>query len=285
MAKKKLYNTKRKLLIASRYQGGDILSNVRYWWNKRSRVRGYEHVAIFLKNKDIIRVSQDPSSPFYSKDLPRVDLKKVFGTSLRNAKRGTWNFFTVVCNHEGDPSPLDYILWHAYYCKKALKKGIGKVRDHYIRMNRLITRSLEEQLEDALKNHDWYHAMSDSHRVWATGERSLSRIKKLMREVDPIKAEDLWHSYAPEGFTPAGIIPLQRPIVEGDFFEVGENKKEFYQVIKVNKNTLVLNQVYDRESKYPNKDMFLGMSFRVPYPNVSWDKIKYRKKLYRLHIV
>ncbi len=39
------------------------------------------------------------------------------------------------------------------------------------------------ELEELLKHHDWYYAMSDDHRYYTAGRKSFEKIWKLMDEL------------------------------------------------------------------------------------------------------
>ena len=59
------------------------------------------------------------------------------------------------------------------------------------------------QLEELLKHHDWYYAMSEDMRYFRSGSKSYDEIWKLMKELKnnnhSAKADDLYKSYAPGG--------------------------------------------------------------------------------------
>lgn len=40
----------------------------------------------------------------------------------------------------------------------------------------------EEQFKQLLEEHDWYYGFSDDQRIWERGERTLRRIKQLMKD-------------------------------------------------------------------------------------------------------
>ena len=56
-----------------------------------------------------------------------------------------------------------------------------------------------QQLEDLLKHHDWYYAMSDDNYYYKQGRKSYEKIWKLMDELkDELKcteAENLYDKY------------------------------------------------------------------------------------------
>jgi hypothetical protein len=65
-----------------------------------------------------------------------------------------------------------------------------------------LTGEIWTDLEQRLKNHDWYYAFSDDHRVWQSGEASRHILLNLMNEavkIDPYKARKMFARYAPPG--------------------------------------------------------------------------------------
>jgi len=65
-----------------------------------------------------------------------------------------------------------------------------------------LTGEIWTDFEHRLKNHDWFYAFSDDHRVWQAGELSRSILLKLMQEavkVDAYKARKMFARYAPSG--------------------------------------------------------------------------------------
>lgn len=60
-----------------------------------------------------------------------------------------------------------------------------------------LAQTAESLLENALKKHDWYGAMSDDSRYWAASEASMQRIKELLLMVDQDTGRRLWNRYAP----------------------------------------------------------------------------------------
>jgi len=56
-----------------------------------------------------------------------------------------------------------------------------------------------EKLEQLLKSHDWYYAMSDDHNYYKSGRRSFEAIWKLMEEAKSegyfTEAENLYDNY------------------------------------------------------------------------------------------
>lgn len=65
-----------------------------------------------------------------------------------------------------------------------------------------LTGEIWTDLEHRLKEHDWFYAFSDDHRVWKAGELSRSILLKLMQEaakIDPYKARKMFKRHAPPG--------------------------------------------------------------------------------------
>jgi hypothetical protein len=59
-----------------------------------------------------------------------------------------------------------------------------------------------EQLEHALKHHDWYYGYSDDHRVWEAGTANWKRIVAgivILRDDNLNKTVDLYKYYCPWG--------------------------------------------------------------------------------------
>lgn len=56
-----------------------------------------------------------------------------------------------------------------------------------------------QELQKALKGHDWYYHYSDSMRVNDSGERSLKNIMKMVNELGQ-DGKDLYNQAAPEQF-------------------------------------------------------------------------------------
>ena len=53
-----------------------------------------------------------------------------------------------------------------------------------------------QQLEDLLKHHDWYYAMSDDNYYYKQGRKSYEKIWKLMDELKCTEAENLYDKYS-----------------------------------------------------------------------------------------
>lgn len=65
-----------------------------------------------------------------------------------------------------------------------------------------LTGDIWVDLEKRLKDHDWYYAYSDDHRVWMSGEKSRALLLGLLGEaakVDVYKARKMFGKYAPPG--------------------------------------------------------------------------------------
>lgn len=57
---------------------------------------------------------------------------------------------------------------------------------------------LIEQYEQALQNHDWDHAMSDSYRQHQKGKEQQKEIRKLFNQIDKKdEAIRIWNKYCP----------------------------------------------------------------------------------------
>jgi hypothetical protein len=54
-----------------------------------------------------------------------------------------------------------------------------------------------DDYRDALKAHDWWHMMSDDHRVYERGDRERKRLRALAVVLDP--DHTIWNQYAPKG--------------------------------------------------------------------------------------
>lgn len=64
-------------------------------------------------------------------------------------------------------------------------------------MNEL--RTLEE-IETALRTHDWFYDYSDDHSVWTKGNDQRKRIADALRTLPIEQARELWDRWAPKGF-------------------------------------------------------------------------------------
>ena len=56
--------------------------------------------------------------------------------------------------------------------------------------------SLSQELENLLKNHDWYHAWSDDNRVYKAGREVQDQINSLVNQLGP-EGKILYNRYAP----------------------------------------------------------------------------------------
>jgi len=58
-----------------------------------------------------------------------------------------------------------------------------------------------QDLEEHLKNHDWYYTYSDDHRYWTAGCESADRLTKEMNELKSLgfgaEAQALWDTHCP----------------------------------------------------------------------------------------
>jgi len=193
----KLYNTKRRLAI---HPGDSRNSHMKdlAWWSRSDY--GPQDFLLFFKGGKHLKVSFNQNSPHYTKNPPRIDRDKIFGVATKNRIDGTWKFVAYVYNHE---HKLSSVMTDAHVtARKSLKAGILKMREHYVRTNKLLSSSAEEKLEAALKSHDWWHMMSDDPKVWRRGEQSLAKIRDLYSQVDPQTGKGIWLKYAPKNVTP-----------------------------------------------------------------------------------
>ena len=274
----KLYNTKRKLSISPTFK---ILGGAHRKWGE---IRYLKEIAILYKDGHISRYSQDPDSLHYSSSFPyRFDKTEIFGVATKRNRDDSWDFHTHVYDHKGNYQPL-HLEAREQTLKGARKAGIQAVKDHYVRVNQILMQAPQERLEaelvEALKSHDWHYAMSDDHSYYVRGQASWKQIKKMMREMeDSDRAEELFRKYAPEGISGKGIIPKQRPIVVGDLFlkkdPHGFDVLYWYEVLKVNRRSLVLREKNFKKSTYFPRE-YLGDAFRVPYPQKKWNVIKHK---------
>jgi len=191
----KLFNTKRSLAI----HPGSLRLNHTKFLNDWSRSKaGPKDFVIFFKGGKYLKVSFNQNSPHYKRSVPKFDRNKVFGLATKIPRDGKWQFVAYVYDNEHNLRQLT--VTGETTARKALKKGILEMREYYVRINGLLLRSPEKKLEDALKSHDWWHMMSDDHRVWRAGESSMEKIKSLLDKVDDATGKELWLKYAPDQF-------------------------------------------------------------------------------------
>lgn len=50
-----------------------------------------------------------------------------------------------------------------------------------------------------LERHDWFHAMSDDHRVWASGDTDWRRLESIAKQVEG--GEELMREYSKHVFS------------------------------------------------------------------------------------
>ena len=55
------------------------------------------------------------------------------------------------------------------------------------------------QLDQLMKNHDWYYEMSDEHRVWESGRVERNEIENLMEKLGS-EAKKLWKKHTGEEY-------------------------------------------------------------------------------------
>lgn len=53
---------------------------------------------------------------------------------------------------------------------------------------------LEQAFIDRVWNHDVTYSYSDDMRVWREGDRSMSAIRAIARELDPQRAQMIWNA-------------------------------------------------------------------------------------------
>jgi hypothetical protein len=66
----------------------------------------------------------------------------------------------------------------------------------------------KQEFYDLCEKHDWYHAMSDDHRVWRAGESSMDRLK---REAQNWGYQDLLTAWSRYHYTGAPFGTPQSP--------------------------------------------------------------------------
>jgi len=53
-----------------------------------------------------------------------------------------------------------------------------------------------EEFETVLKNHDWFSAMSDDHRVWKRGQEEFKKIREMVNQQPEF--ENIFNQYKKE---------------------------------------------------------------------------------------
>lgn len=272
MKKKKLYNTKRRLSIAP-----GVMKDFYYWSSKK---RPDFNAVIFFKDGKHLRFSHDQNSPHYGTRLPSDFLQsKVFGVSIQIPKSKKWTFRTSVFDENG--KSIQFLGVGSRRIeenspKKALKTGIIELREYYVRLNKTLMRTPEQELEDLLKSRDWWATMSDSYSTWARGAYEAEETRRLMKEVGKDKAFELWDKYAPKDLSRNldDLFPEPREIKVGDLF-AGRNKT-YLEVMKVNRGSLVVAMKFTTvgEARPPY--------IRVAKPKSKWNQIKRKGEVYTL---
>ena len=94
-----------------------------------------------------------------------------------------------------------------------------------------------QDLDKALKTHDWYYEMTDDFRVWKKGSAELKNIHSLIKQVDKNMAMKLWKKYLPKEHPEMFPFPKHLvKVMEGDKVAGGKgdntnskdvNQKEF----------------------------------------------------------
>jgi hypothetical protein len=128
--------------------------------------------------------------------IPSAD---IIGTAFRNRQERTWSgTFTGL---HGNAMKVKEELGRTFFSSA---EDCG--RHALARYLEAFNAELEvladpaRHLERELKSHDWHCAMSDAPGVCGAGERHMQEIRKLMGDVDPATARELWTKYAPDGF-------------------------------------------------------------------------------------
>lgn len=79
-----------------------------------------------------------------------------------------------------------------------------------------------QNLENLLKNHDWYYEMSDDFRAWSVGKsewRAILTLVAICLRHDVLRTETLVQKYTPERYKPYMNAMLQ-------YYSTSEGKKE-----------------------------------------------------------
>jgi hypothetical protein len=58
--------------------------------------------------------------------------------------------------------------------------------------------NIEQELEKALRSHDWYYQYSDDSRAWQKGQDEKNEISSLMKQLPREKAVELYNKYCPK---------------------------------------------------------------------------------------
>jgi len=70
-------------------------------------------------------------------------------------------------------------------------------------INEATNKDLKE-LQDALESHDWWYMMSDDHRWYLSGTKSMNHIRDLVKRVNSAgltkEGEALWKKAVPKEF-------------------------------------------------------------------------------------
>jgi len=64
----------------------------------------------------------------------------------------------------------------------------------------ILNEDLEDDLEKALKQHDWFYNYSDDGRAYKKGQAQRDNIRNLMSKMDDTEAKKLWNKYAPKQY-------------------------------------------------------------------------------------
>ena len=122
------------------------------------------------------------------------------GLALRNNKTGSWSAQMRHPFHGG-------VLWTVgtfETAEGAAADLLGKARAA-VEAEAAVVADPVAHLERELERHDWYSVYSDDHSVWAAGERHITLIMDLMKQVPEETAKALFAKYAPADTTPPTV--------------------------------------------------------------------------------
>jgi hypothetical protein len=97
--------------------------------------------------------------------------------------------------------------------------------------------SLSQQLENLLKQHDWYYHMSDDHRVYKAGVEEEKQIRILMNQLGD-EGKVLYNKYKPKIFEQVKKSDIKKvEEVVAKFFETKTKKYDDNPVLKGKQKT------------------------------------------------
>jgi len=167
------------------------MKNLRHWINQAHlpRYTGPTEAAVLM---DVGVVKIDLTDTYSALSLlSKLNIDKVLAT-LTKAPKGGWGATASVVGINGPHNLYVSDLGNDLDgCCAAVRL---KLDEHNAKMNDLDS-DPEKLLETLLSTHDWYSAMSDDHSVWAAGEANMKRIRALMAQIDPTKADALFLLY------------------------------------------------------------------------------------------